>query len=434
LRRSRYTDWSCKENNDAYNDVCRRLTSLCPRLVPRPLWGLSIAKISMVAPQALQAVGEEYQGIATSISRYWRGLNRNGRCEVCGDPGEEWDEDWLYCIAQEKRDIPGEIDVGRGIAYLRRLRLLCKKCHLSKHQGYALVKNKYLEALEHLANINLVKLEEAEILVEKAFETHRYLSMIDEWTIKIGRLRSLDEELRNGVEELLNTMYSGGFSLHQGYLNHSPRDRRALFEVLKRALHETYSILSIATELSREAKTTSDRWIDSLVEIVGKELRQHNIHLLEKEFKYFIKELKLVDNASAHREEEPDQPENTIIELSRLVGKWMIFIPTRQYPKIFRDILDSLGDTGLTYIAKITARQRDYTTKKELPIIIYTPSSIAPRYISEVAEVVGNVLERHQIYVRMYYKPELFTKKGIFSGGTSIKPYIYTFRGTTTTT
>jgi len=141
-----------------------------------------------------------------------------------------------------------------------------------------------------------------------------------------------------------------------------------------------------------------------------------------------------VDNASAHREEEPDQPENTIIELSRLVGKWMIFIPTRQYPKIFRDILDSLGDTGLTYIAKITARQRDYTTKKELPIIIYTPSSIAPRYISEVAEVVGNVLERHQIYVRMYYKPELFTKKGIFSGGTSIKPYIYTFRGTTTTT
>jgi ribosomal protein S27AE len=55
---------------------------------------------------------------------------------VCGERGGHVDEDWRYYVVSGERvirSLRGE----RGVAYLARVRVLCEKCHLTKHLGYA---------------------------------------------------------------------------------------------------------------------------------------------------------------------------------------------------------------------------------------------------------------------------------------------------------
>jgi len=132
---------ACKSEDDAYSGVCSKLTRLCPRLVPSPLWGLSLAQVARMAPQAALAICDRCPEVVEEVRRYWMGLPRGGRCEVCGAPGSEIDEDWRYCVIN---NVGGQ---RRGVAYLKRLRLLCEKCHLAKHQGRARVVGEELEAL-----------------------------------------------------------------------------------------------------------------------------------------------------------------------------------------------------------------------------------------------------------------------------------------------
>ncbi|ALL00912.1 hypothetical protein Pyrde_0862 [Pyrodictium delaneyi] len=35
---------------ESYHEVCRTLGKLCPRLVPSPLWGISLAKLARADP------------------------------------------------------------------------------------------------------------------------------------------------------------------------------------------------------------------------------------------------------------------------------------------------------------------------------------------------------------------------------------------------
>ncbi len=83
----------CNDENDAYYPVCSKLQKLCPRLVPSPLWGLSLANIARIAPQTVLAVCDSCPETVESVYRYWTALNRSGKCEVCGDPGNELDEE-----------------------------------------------------------------------------------------------------------------------------------------------------------------------------------------------------------------------------------------------------------------------------------------------------------------------------------------------------
>ncbi|MEB3757131.1 MAG: hypothetical protein GSR79_09810 [Desulfurococcales archaeon] len=96
---------SCNEESDAYHLLCSKLQRLCPRLVPSPLWGLSIANIARMAPQAALAVCDSCPEIIEKIHRYWITLDRGGECEVCNKPGSEIDEDWLYCIFDENGNL-----------------------------------------------------------------------------------------------------------------------------------------------------------------------------------------------------------------------------------------------------------------------------------------------------------------------------------------
>jgi hypothetical protein len=50
-----------------------------------------------------------------------------------------------------------------------------------------------------------------------------------------------------------------------------------------------------------------------------------------------------------------------------------------------------------------------------LPIIVYAPTSFAPSYISSVAKVLKTVLNGIGLMEMIYYMPDLFTYKGIYS-------------------
>jgi hypothetical protein len=50
-----------------------------------------------------------------------------------------------------------------------------------------------------------------------------------------------------------------------------------------------------------------------------------------------------------------------------------------------------------------------------LPIIMYAPTSFAPGYISSVAKVLKAVLNGFGLTGTIYYKPDLFTYKGVYS-------------------
>lgn len=437
---------TCIAGNDAYSGICNKLVKLCPRLVPSPLWGLSLARIARMAPQAALVVCDSCPEIMERIHHYWMTLDRGGRCEVCGETGNEIDEDWLYCIFDENGNLVSDIAVRnptpqkakhyKGIAYLQRLRLLCEKCHSAKHQGHALVHRREQEALEHLARINQLSLEETRKLVDKAFFIHHQLSKIRNWTIKIGELRGLDKELRRKVEELLNTMYGKGFSLSEGWLYYYyPKYYE---EVEPRIIHEITAILSEVLKKSETVNIADDKWIDSLLGIVKEELESKGIHVLSRELKLFMKYLlenerkkrllqRVVEYISKNKTSHYTDTISLLLDYMGLTGKWMVFIPTSLYPQIFHYMLDALEKARLAYSAKITSRREEYSSRKDLPIIIYVPISFATRYIVDVAEVMKGVLGEFYVSKKMFFKPDLFTEKGVYSGRTNHKSYIYVY-------
>jgi len=192
-----------KKNPEAYSSVCRKLPKLCPRLVPSPLWGLSLAKIARMEPRIAFVMSDDYPALVEKISAYWMSLDRSGVCEVCGGEGSEIDEYWLYYVFTEKgKPVPGTSRMirksFRGIAYLKDLRLLCSKCHIAKHQGYPLTHGRESEALEWLQKVNRISsVDEVKRLVDQAFNIYHQLSDIEKWSIRIGRLTSLVRLLPN---------------------------------------------------------------------------------------------------------------------------------------------------------------------------------------------------------------------------------------------
>ena len=393
------------DSNDAYSEVCSKLVRLCPRLVPKPLWRLSLAGVARMAPQVALAICNSCPEIVEEVHHFWMSLDRSGKCEVCNNPGNEIDENWLYLTFDKEGKLASNIATRRlelkeaerykGIAYLKELRLLCEKCHLAKHQGYAHVCEREQEALEHLAKVNQLSLEETKELVDKAFFIYHQLSKIRDWTIKIGELEGLDEELRRRVEGLLNMMYKKGFYLYGGWLYY--QYPKYYEEVDPRVIHETMTILA---ETSKKAGTTTvgdDKWVDSLLEVVKGELESQGIRVLSHEFKLFVKylledekEKKLLQRVVNNIVEgKADQQVGIISILLQdfvdLAGKWMVFVPTNLYPRIFRYIIDALEEVKLAYSAKITSLRADYDSRDELPIIVYVPISFATRHIVEVA-------------------------------------------------
>jgi hypothetical protein len=137
------------------------------------------------------------------LRRYWWSINRR-TCSVCGGKGGHVDEEWEYYVVAGG-ELAYSTTGDSGIARLARIRVLCEKCHLAKHLGYASVIGRLREALDHLARVNGVDEATAKIALRRALDTWEALSRIENWTIVVGDI-GLREELRARVERLLNKL------------------------------------------------------------------------------------------------------------------------------------------------------------------------------------------------------------------------------------
>jgi hypothetical protein len=399
---------------EAYSSVCESFSKLCPRLVPYPLWGLSLANLARMEPRIASIISEGYPTLVEKIGRYWMSLDRGSKCEVCGGGGNEIDEDWLYFVFKNRgKPVPVTTMRSkstalhkrfRGIAYLEGLRLLCSNCHLAKHQGYAHTHGRGREALEWLQKVNRINsMDEVERLVDQAFNIYRQLNGIEKWSIRIGRLIWLDNEARKGAEKLLNRMYSSGFRFGKGgWLYHlSPTEQQAM----RLAEREASAILNEVKKKAGEGHYKNEVWVRCLEEIVKGRLEAEGIYVSEEGLILLVRLL-------LNRFKDAGLFEELFVWES--VGKLIARVPTPLYEKIFRKMLESLEKSGLAYHAKILC-EKGRIDSAYLPIIVYAPTSFAPGYISSVAKVLKTVLNDFGLTGRIYYKPDVFTYKGIYS-------------------
>jgi len=160
---------------EAYQHVCAALSVLCPRLVPSPLWGASLARLARLKAGEAFKLGVD-EGTLRQLKAFWYSMPRRG-CAVCGAPAEEVDEEWRYYLAGSEHAI--------GIARLTGLRPLCKECHLAKHLGYASVKRELKRALQHLARVNGVDSGTVAALLPEVGRIWSALSDVESWRIAV---------------------------------------------------------------------------------------------------------------------------------------------------------------------------------------------------------------------------------------------------------
>lgn len=105
-------------------------------------------------------------------------------CEICGGRGPkhpvECHEIWSYDDDACTQTLDGLI-------------ALCPSCHQVKHIGLAQIQGNYHKALAHLAKVNEISIEEAELYVEASFEIWSKRSQ-KEWKLDITFLEKDNNE------------------------------------------------------------------------------------------------------------------------------------------------------------------------------------------------------------------------------------------------
>jgi len=177
---------------DAYSSICTVFKRFCPKLVPKPLWRVSIAQLVRMNVGELIDLGLEIE-VVEKLKSFWLSLPRD-KCAICGSKGSDIDEFWDYYV-----------DCGRGIARLVSLRSLCSSCHLAKHIGYANVIGGFEEALEQLAKVNNLTPLDVYILLDEVYSIWRMLNTITTWRIEVAE-GVLPEDIRVDVEIALNRL------------------------------------------------------------------------------------------------------------------------------------------------------------------------------------------------------------------------------------
>jgi hypothetical protein len=188
---------------EAYSSVCSLVPRLCPRLVPSPLWRINLARLVRLSASEVEALEPGSTSVVVELRRYWWSIDRRA-CSVCGERGSHVDEEWEYYVVAGG-ELTCSLVGDSGLARLARVRVLCERCHLAKHLGYASVTGRLREALDHLARVNNVDEATARVVLRRAMDTWEALSRIERWTIVVGDI-GLREELRARVERLLNKM------------------------------------------------------------------------------------------------------------------------------------------------------------------------------------------------------------------------------------
>jgi hypothetical protein len=177
---------------DAYNSICTVFKRFCPKLVPKPLWGVSIANLVRMSINELIGLSLKIE-VIKKLKSFWPSLPRD-RCVICDSKASDIDEFWDYYV-----------DSNRGIARLTSLRSLCSSCHLAKHIGYANVTGRLEEALKQLAKVNNLAPLDVYMLLDEVYSIWRMLNSITTWRIEITE-GVLPEDIRVDVEIVLNKL------------------------------------------------------------------------------------------------------------------------------------------------------------------------------------------------------------------------------------
>ena len=402
---------------DAYQEVCSVFTRLCPRLIPSPLWGISLARLARADPEVICGVAYSSNDntcvvIVNEFRKWWFSLPRD-HCRVCDSPASEVDEDWRYCIED-----------GTGIAVLERLVPLCEKCHLAKHLGYASIHGKGREALEHLARVNDVDIEVARRAAREAFGVHSALSRIEKWRIVLKGLTGLPKDATEVIENILNFMADNGYSFDGYRLCYYAREEqeerleeKALVEseeLLRRALGIHDKPLSEVVDVVREdplARLTVVRELEEM-------LNRYGIKVLQRETEAALKRIRVVNTVSGSGKA------RQALDTSTTLGKWMVFVPSKLRGAVLRRVVDELKKRHLDYIAETVGVKK--TDRDEQPVIAYVPSFLAVNIVRGVAEVMLEVIDEFKIDKLVMFKPDTFTYAGIYSDTVKgMKSYIY---------
>jgi len=395
---------------DAYQNVCSVFTRLCPRLVPSPLWGISLANLARADPDVVCGIayGDGNSGctaIVNELRRWWFSLPRD-YCRVCGSPASDVDEDWKYCIEN-----------GAGRATLEELVPLCEKCHLAKHLGYSAIHGKDKEALEHLARVNGIDIEAAKLAVWIAFEIYSALSKVDEWKIVLKGVTGLPKDAAEVIENILNFMAGNGYSFDGDWLwYHARREQREQLE--EKALKESEELLCKTLGVHNKSL---DEIVNSvrenplarptIVEGLKEALSRYGIRVLQRETEIALKVVF-----------ELGKSKQTLLTL--LTGKWIVFVPSKLRGVVLRRVIDELRKRRLDYSAKTVGVEE--SDRDEQPIIVYVPSFLAISIVKEVAEVILETLKEVKIDKPIMFKPDVFTHANIYRDTVKgIKPYIY---------
>lgn len=145
-------------------------------LVPRTAWFKNLRSL-LTAP--------EWDYVRKKCYR-----KANYCCEICGGAGPNHP---VECHEIWKWDTKSKTQILTGLI------ALCPSCHEVKHIGFASVRGRYYEAIEHMAKVNDCSWEDARTYAEECMELWESRSEI-QWTLDTSYL---DEYKKEPEEKLI---------------------------------------------------------------------------------------------------------------------------------------------------------------------------------------------------------------------------------------
>jgi len=423
---------------------------LKPRLVPKPLWWLSLAGLARMDPYILDLIGLQDYSVIEQWSRIWFEeirkdmLSKHDVCEICKvNKPKIIDEDWEYTIKEDK-----------GVARLIGLRAICDLCNLVVHFGYACTQGKEKIAFSWFKKINKVPSELAKETIKNAFRIWKIQSEIKNWCFSLDYIRKLYPEIGEKLEVILNKLYElkmNNFDFDSSFLwcmHPVPLERKQIIinlskhpmELAKDIINEckSYNVnydeqsLLVAVYLLylwTIKRKNPDLFINIMQQYklpslmarvkIGSEEKATPVTIRERSILSILAskgDISTLDKIYKRLKENLDTKEINVRGLTN--GKWMFFLDSNEAFRTFKKLADEIISGKLiSRIAKISIKRKNESRQVTC---VYLNNFMDIGSISTLRD------QLREIGVKAYlmFKPDIFTMFGIYKGA-GIRPYIY---------
>lgn len=415
-----------------------------PRLVPRPLWWLSLARLARIDPYVLDLIDYSRYDVLERWHKIWfdrirENIAKGVKCEICNKNTAKYvDEIWEYDILGDK-----------GIAKLVGLQIICDYCNLVIHYGYATVRGESARAFKWFMEINKLSVDEAKKIINDAFEAWRNQSRISKWTFSLDYIANLYPDLEAELEFILNRLYMltfEGFRFDRGYIRFIRNDTSGNSDTLIRLGEHPSDLVEKIIRKCEACNLSYDErsmvvavyltYLDAILRstlILIKLKRALGVSYNKDYVKEVIISLKRLKEILANRTlyTDPNRLKdiyNTISEKvfsisnafrAYLSGKWMFFLRSYEAFKIFKRIANAMKEGKLaSSSAKISI---DRSSEYRQVICVYVDDFTEVDRIARLRDQ----LVKLGINAYLMFKPDIFTAYGIYRRTTDMRPYIY---------